>query len=154
MIVVRSEVVDKGVHIRPAKVRHYIKMVLARHAVESARVTVIFTSDEAVRKLKKTYLHQDAYTDVLAFRLDDDEDPSSPAESHIMEGEIYISAGRAKENARDYGVSLSNELSRLIFHGCLHLLGYQDTTPSSQGKMRNMEDTFLKEVSPEDLLAP
>lgn len=153
MITVRSEVVDEDVHIRPATVKHYVKTVLFKHRVERASVTVIFAKDEMVRKLNATYLHQDAETDVLAFRLDDDGNRKTAGETHLLEGEIYISTERARENARDYGVTLGNELSRLIFHGCLHLLGYTDTTPSSRAEMHGMEDKFLKQVSPEDLLA-
>ncbi|MFQ6616919.1 MAG: rRNA maturation RNase YbeY [Fidelibacterota bacterium] len=154
MITVRSEVVDEVVHIRPATVRQYVELVLSRHEVQDATVTVIFATDEMVRRLKATYLHQDAYTDVLAFRLDENGDPNTPGQSLPLEGEIYISPRTAEENAQDWGVALDNELSRLIFHGCLHLLGYHDDTAASRSRMQAMEDSFLDEVSPEDLLEP
>ncbi|MFQ6676044.1 MAG: rRNA maturation RNase YbeY [Fidelibacterota bacterium] len=153
MITVHSEAVDTGVRIRPATVSRYVTKVLSRHGVGEATVTVIFAPDDMVRKLKATYLHQDTTTDVLAFRLDDRDGETAATKPHHLEGEIYISPARARVNARTYGVTLGNELGRLIFHGCLHLLGYEDDTPSSRARMHAMEDALLEEVSPEDLLA-
>lgn len=154
MISVRSELVDEDVPIRPGTVRKFVKLVMSRHRIRDANVTVIFAPDEMVRNLKAEYLHEDAYTDVLAFRLDDNGNQPGPGKSLPLEGEIYISPRRARENAQTYGVTLGNELSRLIFHGCLHLLGYDDDTTTSRSKMRDMEDDLLTEISPEDLLAP
>ena len=89
---------------------------------------------------------------MVAFRLDGSEAASEIDESESFEGEIYISSERAAENAETYRVSLANELSRLIFHGSLHLVGHDDGAEDDRSRMRHLEDQLLGQVSVETLL--
>lgn len=101
-----------------------------------ANLSYIFCSDEHLLGINKDYLKHDFYTDVITFDLS-----SSQTET---EGEVYLSVDRIKDNAKQLGVSFTEELHRVIFHGALHLCGYKDKTKADVLLMRKMEDTYLK----------
>ena len=79
----------------------------------------------------------DAFTDVIAFNLE--EDP--------FEGEIYISYQRVKDNASDYNQTFDNEMKRVLIHGLLHLCGLRDSTDNEKKRMTSMENIFIKKNS-------
>ena len=103
-------------------------------------VSLIFVSDDYLSDLKKKYFKKNQYTDVIAFRLNEYEEP-------FVEGEVYISLARAKENAKIFDEPYSREVSRLIIHGCLHLIGLKDKTHIEKENMTNNEDAILKEIN-------
>ena len=102
-------------------------------------ISLVFVSDEYLSNLKQKYFKVNQYTDVIAFRLNEYGTP-------FVEGEIYISLPRAKENARIFDEPYSREVSRLIIHGCLHLIGLKDKTQIEKENMTNNEDTILKVI--------
>jgi probable rRNA maturation factor len=101
-----------------------------------ANISFIFGDDDLLSGLKKEFFKLDHLTDVIAFRLNDYEEKN-------IEGEIYISIPRAKENAIEFKEPLNRELGRLIIHGCLHLLGFNDETNQEKIEMRKQEDYYL-----------
>jgi len=103
-------------------------------------ISLVFVSDEYLSNLKQKYFKVNQYTDVIAFRLNEYRTP-------FVEGEIYISLPRAKENARIFDEPYSREVSRLIIHGCLHLIGLEDKTQIEKKNMTNNEDTILKVIN-------
>ena len=104
---------------------------------DTATISIILTNDKQLLQLKKQYFKQDALTDVITFNLEEDNDP--------IEGEIYISLNRVSENAREFKQDIKKELKRVIIHGCLHLLGYDDQTPKGKKTMTRMEDHYLSQ---------
>ena len=104
--------------------------------IDGADISFIFGDDDLLNKLKKEFFNLDHLTDVIAFRLNDDEEKN-------IEGEIYISIPRAKENAIKFKEPLNRELGRLIIHGCLHLLGFTDESNNEKIEMRDQEDHYL-----------
>ena len=103
-------------------------------------ISLVFVSDEYLSDLKKKYFKMNQYTDVIAFRLNEYGTP-------FVEGEVYISLPRAKENAKIFDEPYSREVSRLIIHGCLHLIGLKDKTNKQKENMTNNEDAILKEIN-------
>ena len=103
-------------------------------------ISLVFVSDEYLSNLKQKYFKVNQYTDVIAFRLNEYGTP-------FVDGEIYISLPRAKENARIFDEPYSREVSRLIIHGCLHLIGLEDKTQIEKKNMTNNEDTILKVIN-------
>ncbi len=102
-----------------------------------ASLNVIITDDIHLREMHKRYLDDDSPTDVLTFNL---------GKKDAIEGEIYISLDRAKDQAALYNVSLLEELSRLIIHGILHLAGLDDQNAASRREMKKKEDLFVREA--------
>lgn len=96
----------------------------------------IFCTDEFLLGINQQFLNHDEYTDIITFNLGEKKGP--------VEGEIYISADRIRENAGINNTAIKNELHRVIFHGALHLCGYKDKTPRDKKIMTQEEDTCLK----------
>jgi probable rRNA maturation factor len=113
----------------------YVQRVLKVEKIQRATVNVVFVGSHYSRVLNRKYLAHDCVTDVLSFTLE-------PAEN--LEGEIYVNADRARQQAKEYGVSAANELARLVIHGTLHLLGYDDRTPRGVKRMRTQEEQHLQ----------
>ena len=117
-------------------VKLIVKSVFLDKGIQDAELSYIFCNDDFLSKLKKKFFKKNQFTDVIAFRL------NSYKEKRI-EGEIYISLPRAKENAKIYKEPYEKEVARLIIHGCLHLLGCSDETKNEKQIMTNLEDVFL-----------
>ena len=125
--------------------KEIISSVLKGEGKTVAEILVIYTIDQILSDLKKNFFNKDHLTDVIAFRM-------NAYEEVKVEGEIYISIPRVKINAREYGQSFSKELARIIIHGSLHLLNYDDATTNEKIRMTEKEDYYLKECSWEGLL--
>ncbi|MFQ6605121.1 MAG: rRNA maturation RNase YbeY [Fidelibacterota bacterium] len=126
--------------------RRLVETALTEAAVTAAQITLIYTDDEYLRHLKQEFFHQDQYTDVIAFRLNDYTEAA-------VEGEIYISLPRAWENSRIFSEPYSREVARLIVHGTLHLLGWNDETEAEKAAMRTREEAVLDAVNWKPLVA-
>tara|TARA_B100000029_G_scaffold411292_1_gene413588 strand:- start:268 stop:714 length:447 start_codon:yes stop_codon:yes gene_type:complete len=127
-------------------VKKIANTVLLSENVKKGEVSFIFASDELLAELKKKYFNQNHYTDIISFRLDDNK-------KNNIDGEIYISLQRAKENADLYNQPYEKEIARLIIHGCLHLIGFNDNTPNEKTIMTNMEDKFLNTINWENIFS-
>ena len=109
--------------------------VLISEGFEKYSLSIIFVDDEKLKKMKKKYFNQDLYTDVIAFNLSDDKSK--------LDGEIYISFDAIKINSELYKTNINNELQRIVVHGILHLMGYEDNTKDKKEEMTKTEDFFL-----------
>ena len=116
-----------------------VKNIFAEKKIKDAELSYIFCNDNFLSKLKKKFFKKNHFTDVIAFRL-------NSYEEKRVEGEIYISLPRAKENAKIYEDPYEKEVARLIIHGCLHLLGYPDETKNQKQIMTNLENVFLQKI--------
>ncbi len=118
------------------KLKNYLLYKSNLYGRPISGLQIIFCSDEYLLKINQDFLSHDYYTDIITFDL-------GVKESEAIQGEIYISLDRVKDNASQHGVSYKTELHRVIFHGLLHLLGFKDKKKSDQTLMRAMEDEFL-----------
>lgn len=122
-----------------------IKNVLESEGIQDASISFIFGSDELLSGLKKEFFNKNQWTDIIAFRMND-------YEGEVVEGEIYISIPRAKENANKFNEPLAKEIGRLIIHGGLHLLNYDDQTTVDKKVMTGKEDEYLQHCKWENLI--
>lgn len=95
----------------------------------------IFTNDNILIQLNKEYLRNFMLTDIITFDLSES--------AGLLSGDIYISIDRARENAKEFKDSLSNEIKRLMIHGVLHLIGYKDKSRAEREQMRAKEEYYL-----------
>lgn len=102
-------------------------------------INLILSTDSHLNNLKKQYFQKDHYTDVIAFNLEDDDD--------LIDGEIYISMDRIIDNANKFNCNLNTELKRIIIHGLLHLIGYNDSSKEEKKTMTNLENFYMSECS-------
>jgi probable rRNA maturation factor len=116
------------------RLKQFIESVFSKEGKQLESLNYIFCTDKALLEINRQYLVHDYYTDIITFDLSD---------TNRIRGEIYISTDRVKDNARQLGVSFSEELHRVIFHGVLHLCGYKDKKPGDRKRMREMENYYL-----------
>ena len=102
-------------------------------------LNLILVMDSFMRKLNQKFLGKNKTTDVLSFPLESEGEREPP-----FLGEVYISLEQAKRQARQYQVSFSDELKRLVTHGVLHLLGYDHKTKKEALAMRKKEKEYLR----------
>tara|TARA_B100000029_G_scaffold111535_1_gene103540 strand:- start:940 stop:1380 length:441 start_codon:yes stop_codon:yes gene_type:complete len=121
-------------------VKEISSSVFKKYNISEAEISLIFGSDKLLSSLKKQFFHKDQWTDVIAFRLNEYKEKS-------VEGEIYISLPRAKENAESFGEPFEKEVARLIIHGNLHLLGFEDETEEEKTEMTKLENDFLSQIN-------
>ena len=95
----------------------------------------VFCSDAYLLEMNQSYLNHDTYTDIITF-------DNSETDENVL-GDIFISIDRIKENAKNFGVSETDELHRVMIHGLLHLLGYGDKSKTEKAKMTEKENHYL-----------
>ena len=128
---------EKRVTLKNRKsLKLFIASLFKQEGKKLSSLTYIFCSDDYLLNINKKYLAHHYYTDIISFDLS--ETKMSPTI-----GEIYISTDRVKENADGYTVSVTQEIHRVIFHGALHLCGYNDKTKAQKKTMRLKEDFYL-----------
>ncbi|MDR2383859.1 MAG: rRNA maturation RNase YbeY [Prevotellaceae bacterium] len=115
-----------------------IKTLLKMENKEAGDLCFIFCTDDFLLSINKKYLEHDYYTDVITFDYTVD---------NTVSGDIFISIERIKENAREFGVPFDHELSRVMYHGSLHLCGYKDKSEDEKQTMREKEDFYLRTLS-------
>ncbi len=141
MIDVQVSNVHPERRVRAAAVRRLVQGVMRRERRQKASISVVFTGDLLSRRINRRFLSHDRPTDVLSFPL---------GEGKNIEGEIYVNLEKAARQARTYRVTAANEVARLIIHGVLHLLGYDDRTASPARRMKEREDRYVGTLAGED----
>ena len=111
-----------------------IQVIFRKEGKNLEFINFVFCSDKVLLKINRKYLKHDYYTDIITFDL---------SETGAVMGDIYISIDRVSENARKLGVSFKSEIHRVIFHGVLHLCGYNDKTKAEMKKIRKKEEFYL-----------
>lgn len=117
------------------KYEKWIERVIASEEKKLEEISYIFCDDEYLLNLNEEFLKHDTYTDIITFDY---------SVGKILQGDIYISTERVKENSDEYNVSFEEELRRVIIHGVLHLCGYKDKTKEQSLLMRQKEEEKME----------
>ena len=112
----------------------WIEQVASEKGFEVGEINYIFCDDDYLHKLNVEFLQHDTLTDVISF---------DNSLGKLINGDIFISIERVKDNALDFNVSLENEIQRVMIHGVLHYMGYKDKSDKEKSEMRNAENTAL-----------
>jgi len=124
------------VEVDAIRLRDAVRNVLVAEKVRDADVSIAVVDDVKMHELNLKYLQHDYATDVLSFRLDEeDEGP--------LEGEIIVSIDTAEREAKEYGWKREDELLLYVIHGVLHLVGYDDQEIDERKAMREAESRNL-----------
>jgi rRNA maturation RNase YbeY len=107
---------------------------------EATELSIVFTNDREMQRLNARYRHKNRPTDVLSFPLEDGRELKFCTMPRLL-GDVVISVDTALRQARTYGVTLREEIVRLLVHGVLHLLGFdhEGVSPAVAARMRRKE---------------
>lgn len=113
----------------------WIKEIVSQAKMRLGDLSVVFCSDPYILEVNKQYLGHDYYTDIITFDY---------CEGDVLSGDLIISVDTVRANAKEYGAaSFDEELHRVIIHGVLHLIGFDDHSPEDQAEMRRQENAAL-----------
>lgn len=114
--------------------KKWIKEIVLSNNFKIGTVSIVFCSDTYILKINNDFLNHDYFTDIITFNYN---------ELNILSGDIFISLDTVKTNSLQYSTSYENELLRVIIHGILHLIGFNDKSESDLLEMRSKEDESL-----------
>ncbi|WP_166959935.1 rRNA maturation RNase YbeY [Yeosuana marina] len=112
----------------------WISKAIESENLKEGDINYIFCDDEYLHKLNVEFLNHDTLTDIISFDY---------TIGKIIQGDIYISIERVRDNANDFNVSFLEEVYRVMIHGVLHYCGYKDKTTQDASEMRDKENHYL-----------
>ena len=121
--------------INDSQIKFLYNRILKNHKIKNIELSLILSNRNYLNQLKIKYFNQNYYTDVIAFNLNNqDED---------IIGEIYVSIDDIKQNAKFFNVTFNDEFKRIIIHGLLHIIGYNDDTQNKKIIMTSLENKYM-----------
>lgn len=114
--------------------RKWLKLVAESEIRRIGDINVIFCSDNYIVDINQRYLQHDYFTDIITFDY---------CEGEFLSGDLFISVDSVRENSIEYGTEFPDELNRVIVHGVLHLIGYDDHCDEDIAMMRKKENYYL-----------
>lgn len=143
---IRFEVIDATFNLRRKNaIKNWINEIILSKNRKTGSVNYIFASDDYVLNVNRQYLGHDYFTDIITFDTSDYEVPTTVRLSEgILSADIVISLDTVLANSSTYGSTFSTELYRVMAHGILHLLDFDDHTKQERALMRDAEEQALK----------
>lgn len=132
----------KPLKLKKSIIKKHINYLIKNELKVFGELSIVFCSDEYLLDMNKQYLDHDYYTDIITFNY---------VENKTISGDLFISLDRIEENAINYKTEKIGELLRVIFHGVLHLVGYNDKTDEEKKLMREKEEFYLNKVNFEEI---
>jgi rRNA maturation RNase YbeY len=126
---------EKGILLNKKSIRIIVSLLITDFELHLKNLEFNFVFAETMLKINKEFLGHNYDTDIITFDYSD--------ETNNLDGEIFISLQEAEKNSKKYHVSIDNEVIRLLIHGILHLVGYDDTTLAKQRKMKKVENEYV-----------
>ena len=118
-----------------AQYEDWISRIIESEGFDEGEINYIFCDDEYLHKINVEYLDHDTLTDIISFDY---------TVGNLIQGDIFVSIERVKDNANDFNVSFDEELKRVLSHGVLHYCGYKDKSPEDEVLMRSKEDEKMQ----------
>lgn len=116
---------------------HWIANTIVSEGFTAGEINYIFCDDAYLLDLNIEFLNHDTLTDIISFDY---------TLGKLINGDVYISIERVRENANEFGVSFANELHRVMIHGILHYCGYKDKTEDEITEMRSKENYYISKL--------
>ena len=113
----------------------WISRIIESEGFDEGEINYIFCDDDYLHKINVEYLDHDTLTDIISFDY---------TEGNLLQGDIFVSVERVRENANDFNVAFEDEIKRVLSHGILHYCGYKDKSPEDELLMRSKEDEKIQ----------
>ncbi|WP_223032345.1 rRNA maturation RNase YbeY [Hanstruepera marina] len=117
------------------RLSNWIATVIETEGFKYEDINYIFCNDDYLHKINVEFLNHDTLTDIISFDY---------SVGKILQGDIYISVERVRDNAKDFNEQFQDELHRVMVHGVLHYCGYKDKSEAEAAQMRNKENEYLE----------
>lgn len=121
--------------LKKQEIRAWLTYSAKLEQKEISNFNLIFCDDEYLLDINKQYLNHDYYTDIITFDVSDNQ--------YVISGDVFISIDRAQDNSKSFNQKFEKELHRLMIHGLLHLIGYNDKSDKERANMTRKEDYYL-----------
>lgn len=118
-----------------AQYEDWISRIIESEGFDEGEINYIFCDDEYLHKINVEYLDHDTLTDIISFDY---------TVGNLIQGDIFVSVERVRDNANDFNVSFEEELKRVLSHGVLHYCGYKDKSPKDEALMRSKEEEKMQ----------
>ena len=118
-----------------AKYEDWVSRIIESEGFDEGEINYIFCDDDYLHKINVEYLDHDTLTDIISFDY---------TVGNLIQGDIFISIERVRDNANDFNVSFDEELKRVLSHGVLHYCGYKDKSPEDEALMRSKEEEKIQ----------
>ena len=116
--------------------KRWLKKIATNAGFKIKELNYVFCSDEYLYQMNRDYLKHDSYTDIITF--------DNSEKKGDIEGDIFVSIDRIRENAKTHTQEVETEMNRVLAHGLLHLMGYKDKTQEEVALMRLKEEESIK----------
>jgi rRNA maturation RNase YbeY len=113
----------------------WISRIIESEGFDEGEINYIFCDDDYLHKINVEYLDHDTLTDIISFDY---------SVGNVLQGDIFVSVERVKDNANDFNVPFDDELKRVLSHGVLHYCGYKDKSPKDEALMRSKEEEKMQ----------
>ena len=113
----------------------WISRIIDSEGFDEGEINYIFCDDDYLHKINVDYLDHDTLTDIISFDY---------TEGNLLQGDIFVSVERVRENANDFNVAFEDEIKRVLSHGILHYCVYKDKSPEDELLMRSKEDEKIQ----------
>lgn len=118
-----------------AQYEDWISRIIESEGFDEGEINYIFCDDDYLHKINVEYLDHDTLTDIISFDY---------KVGNVLQGDIFVSVERVKDNANDFNVPFDDELKRVLSHGVLHYCGYKDKSPKDEALMRSKEEEKMQ----------
>ena len=118
-----------------AQYKDWISRIIESEGFDEGEINYIFCDDDYLHKINVEYLDHDTLTDIISFDY---------TVGNVLQGDIFVSVERVKDNANDFSVPFDDELKRVLSHGVLHYCGYKDKSPKDEALMRSKEEEKMQ----------
>lgn len=115
-------------------IEDWVQRVIEKNSKQLGDITYIFCTDNYLLNINKEYLQHDYFTDIITFNY---------CENDIISGDLFISIDTVRDNAKTFNTSFESEFRRVVIHGILHLIGFDDKTDIAQDEMTKQENLSL-----------
>lgn len=119
------------------QISNWISSVISEEEFREGEINYIFCDDDYLLKLNLEFLNHDTLTDIISFDY---------TVGKEINGDVYISIERVRDNANDFNVEFIDELNRVMVHGVLHYCGYKDKSEDEKKAMRLKENYYISKI--------
>ncbi len=142
---IRFEFIDTNFSLSNREsVRNWIKSIISKYGRRVGEINYIFSNDDYILEVNKSYLGHDYYTDIITFDTSSYSEVTSRGNADKISADIFISIDTVVANAQEYGATCLEELYRVMAHGILHLVGFDDHSDEDSAKMREAEAVSIE----------